>query len=60
MIIFTKFALNPDGTPVIPIYLDYKFIVISGIIAVASASIASLIPARSSSKLEPIEVIKNG
>jgi lipoprotein-releasing system permease protein len=60
MIIFTKFALNPDGTPVIPIYLDYKFIAISGIIAVASASIASLIPARSSSKLEPIEVIKNG
>jgi lipoprotein-releasing system permease protein len=60
MIIFTKFALNSDGTPVIPIYLDYKFIVISGIIAVVSASIASLIPARSSSKLEPIEVIKNG
>ena len=60
MIIFTKFALNPDGTPVIPIYLDYKFIAISGIIAVGSASIASLIPARSSSKLEPIEVIKNG
>lgn len=60
MLSFTKFALNPDGTPVIPIYLDYKFIVISGVIAVASASVASLIPARSSSKLEPIEVIKNG
>ena len=60
MVIFTKFALNPDGTPVIPIYLDYKFIMISGVIAVLSASIASLIPARSSSKLEPIEVIKNG
>lgn len=60
MLIFTKFALNPDGTPVIPLYLDYKFIVISGAIAVISASIAALIPARSSSKLEPIEVIKNG
>lgn len=60
MVIFTKFALNPDGTPVIPIYVDYKFIMISGVIAVLSASIASLIPARSSSKLEPIEVIKNG
>jgi lipoprotein-releasing system permease protein len=60
MLVFTKFALNPDGTPVIPIYLDYKFIAISGIIAVTSASLASLIPARSSSKLEPIEVIKNG
>lgn len=60
MLIFTKFALNPDGTPVIPLYLDYKFIVLSGAIAVVSASFAALIPARSSSKLEPIEVIKNG
>lgn len=60
MLIFTKFALNPDGTPVIPLYLDYKFIMISGAIAVVSASFAALIPARSSSKLEPIEVIKNG
>ena len=60
MLTFTKFAVNPDGTPIIPLYLDYKFIVISGAIAVVSASIAALIPARSSSKLEPIEVIKNG
>ena len=60
MVVFTKFALNPDGTSIIPLYLDYKFIAISGAIAVASASIAALIPARSSSKLEPIEVIKNG
>ena len=59
MVVFTKFALNPDGTSIIPLYLDYKFIAISGSIAVISASIAPLIPARSSSKLEPIEVIKN-
>ena len=60
MVVFTKFALNPDGTSIIPLYLDIKFIAISGSIAVLSASIAALIPARSSSKLEPIEVIKNG
>lgn len=60
MLVFTKFALNPDGTSIIPLYLDYKFIVLSGSIAVVSASMAALIPARSSSKLEPIEVIKNG
>lgn len=60
MLVFTKFALNPDGTSIIPLYLDYKFIAISGTIAVCAASIAALIPARSSSKLEPIEVIKNG
>ncbi|MGH4050039.1 MAG: ABC transporter permease [Clostridium sp.] len=60
MLVFTKFALNPDGTSIIPLYLDYKFIAISGAIAVVSASLAALIPARSSSKLEPMEVIKNG
>ncbi|WP_298836324.1 ABC transporter permease [Clostridium sp.] len=60
MIGFTSFALNPDGTPIIALYLDYKFIAISGVIAVLSATIAAFIPARNSSKLEPIEVIKNG
>lgn len=56
---FTKFALNPDGTPVIALYIDPKFIAFSAIIAVLSATIAALIPARKSSKLNPIEVIKN-
>ena len=57
---FTKFALNPDGTPVLPIYINYGFIALSGSFAVISAMIASLIPARLSSRLNPIEVIKNG
>jgi lipoprotein-releasing system permease protein len=33
MVVFTKFAVNPDGTSIIPLYLDYKFIAISGAIA---------------------------
>ncbi len=57
---FTKFALNPDGTPVVQLYIDYGFITLSALIALASSTIAALIPARSSSKLNPIEVIKNG
>ena len=57
---FTKFALNADGTPVVPLYVDYKFITLSAFIALASATFAALIPARRSSKLNPIEVIKNG
>ena len=57
---FTKFALNPDGTPVVALYINYGFIVLSGLISVISAMAASLIPARRSSRLNPIEVIKNG
>jgi len=57
---FATFALNPDGSPVIPLTIDYKFILASGMIAIISAMIASVIPARSSSRLTTIEVIKNG
>lgn len=60
LLMFTKFAVNPDGTPVVEIYFNYGFIAASGLIAVLSAVIASLIPARKSSKMNPIEVIKNG
>lgn len=57
---FSKFALNPDGTPIVQLYIDYKFIGISAIIAILSSTIAALIPARRSSKLNLLEVIKNG
>ncbi|SHJ20182.1 lipoprotein-releasing system permease protein [Dethiosulfatibacter aminovorans DSM 17477] len=58
--IFTTFAVNPDGSPVVPIYVNIFFIALSGLFAVSSAVIASLIPARISSRLNPIEVIRNG
>lgn len=57
---FVKFVVNPDGTPVVDLYIDMKFILLSGLIAVIAATLASLIPARKSSKLDPMEVIKNG
>lgn len=57
---FSAFVKNPDGTPLVPFYIDSKFILISMIIAIVSATFAAVIPARNSSKLNPIEVIKNG
>ncbi len=57
---FSKFAVNPDGTPIIQLYIDYKFIGLSAIVAILSSTIAALIPARRSSKLNILEVIKNG
>lgn len=56
---FTTFALNPDGTPVVPLSIDGGFIALSGMIALIASTLASLIPAIKSSKLTVIEVIRN-
>lgn len=56
---FATFALNPDGNPVVPVYININFMALSGIIAVTASVIASLIPARLSVRLDPIEVIRN-
>ena len=56
---FTKFALGPDGTPVIALYISYPFIAASGLIAIASSLFAAFIPAIRSSKLNPIDIIRN-
>lgn len=59
-LVFSNFVTNPDGTSLIPFYLDYKFVGISILIAILASTLSSLIPAIKSSKLDPIEVIKNG
>ncbi len=57
---FSVFVKNPDGTSLVPFFLDTQFIVISFVIAVIATTVAAFIPAKNSSKLNPIEVIKNG
>lgn len=59
-VMFTKFAVNADGTPIVQLYFNPKFIILSAVLAITSSSIAALIPAKKSAKLDPIEVIKNG
>ncbi len=56
---FTKFALNPDGTPVIDLYISYPFIALSGLIAMTASILAALLPAVRSSKLNPIDIIRD-
>ncbi|MPM87478.1 hypothetical protein SDC9_134574 [bioreactor metagenome] len=57
--VFTHFALNADGTPIIALYINYQFIGISGLIAVLASTMAALIPAIRSTKLNPIDIIRN-
>ncbi|MRY42685.1 ABC transporter permease [Clostridium beijerinckii] len=59
-VMFTKFAVNSDGTPVVKLYINIKFIILSAFLAITSSSVAALIPANKTAKLDPIEVIKNG
>ena len=58
--VFSNFVKNPDGTPLVPFFLDYTFVAISVVVAIVASTLSALIPARKSSKLDPIEVIKNG
>ncbi|WP_373737795.1 ABC transporter permease [Jeotgalibaca porci] len=57
---FTTFVKNPDGTALIPFFLDWQFIGTSVVIAIVASTLAAFIPAKSSSRLNPMEVIKNG
>ncbi|MFC1957104.1 ABC transporter permease, partial [Chloroflexota bacterium] len=57
---FNTFTASPDGTALIDIYIDYNFIIRSWLIAVSSSTLAGLIPARRSLKLNPAEVIREG
>lgn len=56
---FTKYVVNPDGTPVVSLFISPSFIIISAIIAITACVVAALIPAINSSKLNPIDIIRN-
>ncbi len=58
--VFSTFVRNADGTPLVPFYFDPVFVSLSFLIAVAAATVSSMIPAGKSAKLNPIEVIRNG
>ncbi len=60
LVSFQTFAIDATtGEPVIPLNIEYDFIALSALIAIAVSTFAALIPARKSSKLSVIEVIRN-
>lgn len=60
LVSFQTFAIDATtGDPVIPLNIEYSFIALSALIAVGVSTVAALVPARKSSKLSVIEVIRN-
>ncbi len=57
---FATFVKTSDGAAVVPAVVDVKFALTSGAIALVAATLAGLFPARTSARLSPIEVIRNG
>ena len=57
---FITFTTSPGVRPVIDLYFDYGFIARSWLIALIAATLAGIIPARKSLKLNPVDVIREG
>jgi lipoprotein-releasing system permease protein len=57
---FSTFVKDASGSPISPFFLDYGFLGFSFGIALLACLGSSLIPAITISKLNPIEVIRNG
>lgn len=57
---FSTFTTNPDGTALVDLYIEYDFIIISWLIAVIASTLAGILPARKSLRLNPIDVIREG
>jgi len=58
--VFVTSTTSPEGVSLIDLYFDYGFIVRSWLIALIAATLAGVIPARKSLKLNPIDVIREG
>jgi lipoprotein-releasing system permease protein len=57
---FYYFNTSSEGKPLVELYIGYDFIVFSWFIALLASTIAGIIPARKSLKLNPIDVIREG
>jgi len=55
---FLTFTASPEGAPIVDLYFNYGFVVRSWLIALIAATLAGVIPARKSLKLNPIDVIR--
>jgi lipoprotein-releasing system permease protein len=57
---FYYFNVTEEGKPLVELYIGFDFIIFSWLIALLASTVAGIIPARKSLKLNPIDVIREG
>jgi len=57
---FVTFTTAPDGTSIVDLYVGYDFIIRSWLVALLASTLAGVLPARRSLRLNPVEVIREG
>ena len=56
---FNTFAKNPDGSSIVTAYYRWGYIFVTALIAFIASILAGFMPAIKSSKLNPIDIIRN-
>lgn len=57
---FERLAVNPDGTPTVPVQLNVALYVGAALLAVSIGLISAYVPARRASRLDPATAIRYG
>ncbi|MFC1902064.1 ABC transporter permease [Chloroflexota bacterium] len=57
---FDASTTSADGMAIVDLYIENDFIITSWFIGVAASTIAGILPARKSLKLNPVEIIREG
>ena len=57
---FMLLAVNPDGSPYVPIVMEADVFILSASIAICTGLIAATVPAFRAAKLDPVEAIRYG
>lgn len=57
---FVAFTTAPDGSSIVDLYVGYDFIIRSWLVALSASTLAGILPARRSLRLNPVEVIREG
>ena len=57
---FDASTTSADGVAIVDLYIEYDFIITSWFIGVAASTIAGILPARKSLRLNPVDIIREG